>query len=101
MLNINIEFSKGVLFVRLSGILNKDNSNNIKNNIIDILLKSGIKYLVFNLEELIKLNDISLFEVCEKIIKKNNGKMIVCGNYDINFEKSNNELTALRTLLSC
>ena len=49
MLDINIEFSKGVLFVRLSGNISKENVSNIEDNIISILQKSGIKYLVFNL----------------------------------------------------
>ena len=51
MLDVNIEFSRGVLFVRLSGSITKDNINNIKYNIKSILEKSGIKFLVFNLSE--------------------------------------------------
>ena len=33
MLDVNIEFSKGILFVRLSGTISNNNASNIKYNI--------------------------------------------------------------------
>ena len=100
MLDVNIEFSRGVLFVRLSGSITKDNINNIKYNIKSILEKSGIKFLVFNLSELNMLDDISLFDECNSVINKNKGKMIICGNDSLNYLSAKNELSALR-MLTC
>lgn len=101
MLDINIEFTKGVLFVRLSGLLNKSNSINIENNIVNILTKSGIKFLVFNTFELNIMEETNLFETCSKIINKNGGKMIVCGNDKLKFLSASDELKALRMIESC
>ena len=98
MLDINIEFSKGVLFVRLSGNINKENVSNIEDNVISVLKKSGIKYLVFNLSDLYFLESIDLFEKCNKVVEENNGKMIICGNDNLNYLRAKNELSALRML---
>ena len=100
MLDVNIEFSKGILFVRLSGTISNNNASNIKYNIKNILEKSGIKYLVFNLSELNLLDDISLFEECNNVINNNKGKMIICGNDNLNYITAKNELSALR-MLTC
>lgn len=49
MLKINLEFRKGVLFVRLNGSLNdKDSLDNINSLINEI----GFKYIVFNVDNL-------------------------------------------------
>lgn len=101
MLDINIEFSKGVLFIRMSGNIKKDNSKEMEKSISNILEKSGIKYLVFNLLDLNILEDIDLFDICDKKIKENNGKMIICGNDELKFENASNELSALRMILPC
>ncbi len=98
MLDVNIEFSKGVLFVRLSGDITNDNASNIKNNVVNILTKSGIKYLVFNISDAVINNKIDLFEKCNEAILNNNGRMIICGNNDLNYESAKNELTALRMM---
>lgn len=100
MLDVNIEFSKGILFVRLSGTISNNNATNIKYNIKSILEKSGIRYLVFNLSELNLLDDISLFEDCNNIINKNKGKMIICGKDNLNYLTAKNELSALR-MITC
>ena len=52
MIDFNIEFTKGVLFIRLFGSINKFNEIEIKNDIIDVIKSGGIRYLVFNLEDL-------------------------------------------------
>lgn len=101
MHNINIEFSKGILFVRLFGSINKKNSIETENKILNVLNKSGIKYLVFNINELKIEEDVDIFEKCEKKIKENNGKMIVCGKTKMNFKMASDELKAMRAILSC
>lgn len=98
MLDINIEFSRGVLFVRLSGTISKENVKNIEDNIVSILQKSGIRYLVFNLADLYFLESTNLFDKCNRAVENNNGKMIICGNDNLNYIRAKNELSALRMI---
>ena len=51
MLKINMEFSKGILWIRLDGILNKTTSNTFDDEVIPVILKHGIKYVVVNLDK--------------------------------------------------
>lgn len=112
MLDVNIEFSKGVLFVRLSGDMNSVNSINIKSNIISILKEGGIKYLVFNIDNLNIKEKVDLFDKCNELVKINNGKMVICGiNDNLNIikdmhildycENATDELSALRMINAC
>ena len=82
MLDINIEFIKGVLVVTLEGSLNNKNTLSIKNNLLTIIKNGGIKYLMFNITGCVLDEDIDMFEKCNKLIKKNRGKMYVCGLKD-------------------
>ena len=105
MIDYNIEFTKGILFVRLFGNLNKNNDKDLKNGIYEIIKEGGIKYLVFNIEELDSLDGTNLFNECERIIKENDGKMLICGNYNDlyidNFEYVDDELSALKEFSLC
>lgn len=105
MLDINIEFTKGVLFIRLEGILNDSNMNNIKNTIMKILNEGGIRYLVFNVHNLKIEGDNNLFNICEEIVKVNDGKMLICGlENEIALEHYSHvkdELAALRAFSVC
>lgn len=102
MIDMNIEFTRGILFIRLQGVLNKNNSKTISNAVTKLLNDGGIRMLVFNTEELtIKSN--SLFNICNKIIKENDGKMLICSNNISlkNYEFVSDELTAMRRLSIC
>ena len=105
MIDYNIEFTKGVLFVRLFGVLNRFNEIEIENDIIDVIKSGGIKYLVFNLEDLELLEEIDIFKKCENIVSKNNGKMLICGsyngNYIDNFSLVDDELSAYKEFSIC
>lgn len=104
MIDINVEFSKGVLFVRLQGILDNSNVSNIKSTVIEILKNGGIRYLVFNVHNLIINDSADLFSCCEDIIRLNDGKMLICGlDEKINghFNYVDNELLAYRELKAC
>ena len=48
MLDIDIECRKGVFFVRLNGILNNETVYKIKEEVLDIIIINGIKFIVFN-----------------------------------------------------
>lgn len=79
MLDIDIEPRYGILFVRLSGTLNKQNSKSL--NSVDNLLKQvGIRNVVFNiqnLEGIDKEGEKALLKSCE-IGKNNHGSILLC-----------------------
>lgn len=84
MLNINLEFRKGVLFVRLEGILNKDSVVKLKNEVSLIIKDNGIQNVVFNLSKLdnIDIKGINSLLYCYEIVNKNKGKVMICGMKD-------------------
>ncbi|MFA5602442.1 MAG: STAS domain-containing protein [Bacilli bacterium] len=81
MLDIDIEFRKGILFVRLGGVLDISSSNKLNEELIPILKDNGIKYLVFNIENLnyIDLDGINSLKQKYNIISNNKGQILVCG----------------------
>lgn len=105
MIDYNIEFTKGVLFIRLFGSINKFNEIDIKNDIIDVIKSGGIRYLVFNLEDSEIEDEIDLFNECEKIVKENDGQMLICGNYNgkyiDKFNYVDDELSAYKEFSIC
>lgn len=104
-IDYNIEFTKGVLFVRLYGNIDRENEKYIQNDLYEIIKDGAIKYLVLNIENLEIKEDINLFTKCEEIINKNNGRMLICGNYNGNFINKlscvDDELSALKEFSLC
>jgi len=76
-----MEYRKGILFVRLDGTLNAQTSTKIEEEIGKMLIDGGIKYLVFNIENLIyiDMNGINAMLKNNDVICKNNGKSFICG----------------------
>lgn len=77
MLKINLEFRKGVLFVRLKGNLNDiDCLSDVDNTISNI----GLKYIVLNLNEIrcITSNSVNYILNYNDKILSSNGKLILC-----------------------
>lgn len=108
MLEINIEFIKGVLVVRLEGILNNKSVKSIRDSLISIIKNGGIKYLMFNLTDSSLEEKIDMFDECNKLIKKNKGKMYICGfNHNIetlitnSYYTVDNELSILNKIKTC
>lgn len=110
MLNIDIEYIKGVLFLRFNGVLNKETSkvlNDIKNNII---YKAGIKYLLINIEKLCFIDSYGINSIVDTFSSLDNGKAIIVGykyNNMIKIENSklfnyalncDNEINALKII---
>ena len=81
MLDIDIECRKGVFFVRLNGILNNETVYKIKEEVLDIIIINGIKFIVFNFENLcyIDMTGIKTLKKIYRIINNNYGKVYVCG----------------------
>ena len=108
MLTINKEFRKGILFVRLLGVLNKDTVNKLYDEVTILVRDMKINNVVFNIEELDIIDIYGINEILlnYKLCKQNNGISMLCGvnsnikeiidNSPIRFiAKINNELKAL------
>ena len=103
-MDINVEFARGVLFVRFYKDLTRSNTLSVKKILIDILNRGGIKYLVFNLNNCKVDKNVEIFRECHKIIKDNMGLMFLCGideNAFKNYKFVSNELSALRKINTC
>lgn len=85
MFKTNIEFKKGVLFVRIEGELNKTNTIDLRKSIIPILLKNGFRYVVLNLNDIDYLDNygIELIEEINDIVVRFNGKTTLIKNKKI------------------
>ena len=80
MIITNVEYNKGVLFVRLEGFINHNMSFKINNYLVPKILEQRIKYLVFNFY---KVDDIDSFGLDALLnvkcaIKTNKGKICLC-----------------------
>lgn len=83
MLKIDIEYKKGILFVRLLGDVNKSTIKDME--IVDNMIKkAGIKYLLINLEKvtIIRPDEISKMISKYKTLIGDDGKIVICGYYN-------------------
>lgn len=80
MLKMDLEYKSGILFIRLEGNLTKRTNHKIYNYINPALVKHKIKYVIYNLQKLILIDeygtDAILSSKCK--VKKNNGKIYLC-----------------------
>lgn len=81
MLEINMEFRKGILFVRLKGVLNELTSKELTKKIDNLVKEKGIKYFTFNLEGVdeISLEGIDTIKHNYQQILSFDGKLVLCG----------------------
>lgn len=81
MLGINLEFHKGILFVRLDGILDKNTVDKLDNEVTHLIKENGIRNIVFNISNLnsIDCDGINRLLNNYKICKLNKGKSLICG----------------------
>lgn len=81
MLKVLMEFRKGILFVRLYGILNDDTLNKFKTDVKEVIISSGIKYVVINVENLYSISKSGVKEIklLKKVLKKANGQFFLFG----------------------
>jgi len=77
MLRINLEFRRGVLFVRLKGSLNDKES---LDNINSLIREIGFRYIVFNVNKLkcIDIEGINCILNYNELLLNNNGKLLLC-----------------------
>ena len=81
MIKIDTVYKKGILFVRLYGVINKQTKIEIEKTLKSAINEVGIKYLLLNLENIYYVNsDISsLVNKWSKIITEKGGKFFICG----------------------
>lgn len=102
MLNLNMEYKSGVLFVRLIGSLNKLTSYKLVDTLIPIIVSQGIRNLVYNFNELKSIDDVgfkTLLLGYNSIINNNGNVLVVNNHFNLEyFKEVNNELSALKIL---
>ena len=108
MLKVDMEYDKGILYVRLKGVLERKTCYRINNYIVPAVLKHKIKYLVFNLFELKDIDESGLDALLNTkcAIRTNKGKICLCEVSDILRNKmkrlrmhiASNELAANRLI---
>ena len=81
MLKINMEFRKGVLFVRLYGILNNKTISIFGEKVKEVIINSGIKYVVLNVSSLDYISTTGIKEIksLKKIVNKTEGEFFLSG----------------------
>lgn len=81
MLKILLEFRKGVLFVRLYGALNINTIEIFKKEVKEVIIESGIKYVVLNINNLEEVTKQGIKEIkmLKKILKKMDGEFFLFG----------------------
>ncbi len=80
MLYMDLEYCRGVLFVRLDGCLTKKNTSRINNYLAPVIQKHQIKYLVYNLLSVSKVDESGIDAILRTKyeIKKNQGTVYLC-----------------------
>lgn len=84
MLTIDKEFRKGILFVRLLGVLDKNTVDKLYNEITMLVKDMEIKNVVFNINGLKKIDIFGINEILitYNMCKNNNGTSLLCGIND-------------------
>ena len=115
MLNINMEFLRGILFVRLKGVLNKNTVEKLDEEVTSLIESNGVRNIVFNVNNLNSIDHYGInallhnYEIC----RNNSGRTLICGLNNVLVKnrinrsrllnymyKTTNELTALNKINS-
>ena len=100
MLNTNIEFRKGILFVRLDGVLDKYTMNELDET-YNLIIENKIKNIVFNINEVNKIDKFGinkLFSIYKNINKNSLNCYFIKNNLLNNVNKLDNELKAMEVI---
>lgn len=108
MLKVDMEYEKGILYVRLNGILDRKVCYKINNYIVPVVLKHKVKYLVFNLFNLKDIDESGMDSLLNVkcAIRANKGKICLCDVSDevrfkikrLRMKVASNELAANRLI---
>lgn len=82
VVDINYEFRKGIMFIRLLGKLTVYNSKKVLENIINIIKEIGIKLVVINLDNIkaIDAYGINSILILNNKLREEHDKMFICSN---------------------
>ena len=74
-----MEFRKGILFVRLFGILDGTTIETFNKEVREVIVTSGIKYVVLNVSnlELVTKDGVKEIKKLKKVIKKTDGEFFL------------------------
>lgn len=80
---LNMEFRKGIMFLRINNIFDYEIEKNIKSLVEDL----GIKFFVLNIIELNKMNinNLNVIFDCYQFINKYDGKLYICEDKNSTF----------------
>ncbi len=107
MLDYDLECRNGIFFLRVKGSLTKETSQKLNSYLIPMIIKNGVKYLVYNLFDLNSIDSLGYeaLKECKTAIKFNNGKIYYCNipnnltlTKTIKKSETRDELTAMRLL---
>ena len=112
MLDINLEFIRGMLFVRLDGVLDNNTYTKLSDCLDNMIHEKGLKYFVVNLENLDYIDESGIQLLIDRYfdVVLHDGKLVICGYNDefsnmleINtvfkqIENTKNELGALKLI---
>lgn len=92
MLKSNLEIRRGILFVRLSGVLSESTVDDLK-DVTELICENGLSNVVLNLKDLedIDRKGINIFLYIYELCKKNHGRSLLCDvnqNVDNKLKKS-------------
>ncbi|MDD2469978.1 MAG: STAS domain-containing protein [Bacilli bacterium] len=81
MLDIDMEYTKGILFVRLKGKLSIDNCIILDNELGRLVDGNNVRFVTFNVFELtyIDMNGIKAILKYNAALSKIKGKVLICG----------------------
>ena len=76
-----MEFRKGILFVRLYGLLNNTTLDTFDKEVKEVIVESGIRYVVLNTYNLesVSSDGIKAIKRLKKILKKVGGEFFLFG----------------------
>lgn len=76
-----MEFRKGILFVRLYGTLSNETLDIFKKEVKEVIISSGIMYVVLNIDNLecVSEDGIKEIKLLKKVIKKIGGDFFLFG----------------------
>ena len=77
LLKTNMEFRKGIIFIRVKGDLNKSTIRGV--------IDRDFKYIVLNIDDMYSIDTYSIkyLNKIYKLYEKNNNKFIICDKFNI------------------
>lgn len=80
MLDIDMKYTKGILFVRLKGILTVDSCFKLENEVGRLINSNNVRFVTFNASELtyVDMYGIKIILNYNAILSKIRGKVLIC-----------------------